>query len=211
MIQEAGSNIPMWLNVAIGIATALGGWEAIKYLLSLRHHRKKDKAEAQKEEALAQQEGAHAKQEDTDWREKELALMTQFVNTAKVQYEDLTHRYDDLTARYDDLAKERKECHTDKAQMQSAMRRFAKQVEEQERKMEGLQKAFTEEVARRQAVERFYCSIEECKKRRPPLGTYSAEAADTAAPVKAKKTVSAKPKAASPKRMAPPKLTMSTI
>ena len=44
--MQTVSHLPMWLDVFIGIVAALGGWEAIKYLLSLRANRRKDKAEA---------------------------------------------------------------------------------------------------------------------------------------------------------------------
>jgi hypothetical protein len=47
-----------------------------------------------------------------------------------------------------------------------------------------LQKAFTEEVARRRTVERLYCSLESCKKRQPPVGTFSAEDAEKPKPRK---------------------------
>lgn len=37
--MEEMNALPMWVNVFIGIVAALGGWEAIKYLLSLRANR----------------------------------------------------------------------------------------------------------------------------------------------------------------------------
>lgn len=165
-VEEAVHHVmPTWFQMFLAlvgaIGTTFGGFELVKWLLSIRANRKKDQAEAKKEEALAKQEESHAKQDDTDWRQKELDLMTSFVNTAKEQFEDLTKRYD--------------ECRKDKAEMLSAIRRFEQQEQERDRKIEGLQRAFTEEVARRKLVERFYCSNERCKVRRPPLGTYSSD------------------------------------
>ena len=76
--MEAAKQMPMWVNVFIGIVAALGGWEAIKYLISLRANRKKDKAEADEAAAVAHQQAATAGQTDADWRQKELELMTSF-------------------------------------------------------------------------------------------------------------------------------------
>lgn len=143
--------MPMWVNVFIGIAAALGGWEAIKYVISLRANRRKDKAEAGQQEAIAGQQ-------DADWRQKELELMTSFVNTAKEQYEDLTKRYDEMKQEKDFDRKIKQELRL--------------KLSEHERKIEGLQRAFTESETRRKAAERLYCADEKCPKRRPPLGTY---------------------------------------
>ena len=165
---EAATHLPIWVHVALGFLAALGGFEFIKYLLSLRHHRKKDKAEAAEAEAVANQQAAVASQQDADWREKELQLMTSFVNTAKEQYEDLTKRYEELK-------EERELCHRDKAEMMMEMRKLDTIAKENSRKIEGLQNAFTEEVARRKASERLYCSLESCKKRQPPVGTFNSD------------------------------------
>ena len=150
--------MPMWVNVFIGIAAALGGWEALKYVLSLRANRRKEKAEAGQQEALAGQS-------DADLRQKELELLNQIVDTTKQQYGELKGRYDELLV-------ERK---TDREETETLRRDVAEMrlwKAEQERTVDGLQRAFTESEARRKAAERLYCSDEKCPKRRPPLGTY---------------------------------------
>ena len=164
--MEAAKTMPVWLDMFLAIIAALGGWEAVKYLMSLRANRRKDKAEADEADAVAHQQAATAGERDADWRQKELELMTSFVETAKVQY-------DDLTRRYDELRHEKDEDRRIKAELRSELRRYEREVLENTRKIEGLQRAFTEEVARRRYVERLYCSIEKCVKRRPPLGTFS--------------------------------------
>lgn len=165
---QAANQIPMWVNVFIGIVTALGGWEAIKYLISLRSNKRKDKAEADEAAAVAHQQAATAGQSDADWRQKELELMTSFVDTAKKQYEDLTHRYDDLKAEKEEDRKIKLELRKEIGEMRLVQA-------EQERKVTGLQRAFTESESRRREAERLYCSIEECAMRRPPIGTYNSD------------------------------------
>ena len=161
MTMEGTMTMPMWVNVFIGIVAALGGLEFIKYLLSLRANRRKDKAEAAQGEALAGQS-------DADLRQKELALLNDIVETTKQQYGELKQRYDELLV-------ERK---ADREEM-DALRKEVAELRvwkaEQERKTEGLQRAFTESESRRKAAERMYCADEACTKRRPPIGTYHGE------------------------------------
>lgn len=160
--MEGTMTMPMWVNVFIGIVAGLGGLEFIKYLLSLRANRRKDKAEAKQQEATAGQQ-------DAELRQKELDLLNQIVETTKQQYGELKERYDELLT-------ERK---SDRAEM-DALRKEVAELRiwkaEQERKTEGLQRAFTESESRRKAAERLYCADESCTKRRPPIGTYHSEA-----------------------------------
>lgn len=163
---EAAKQMPMWVNVFIGIVAALGGWEAIKYLISLRANRRKDKAEADEAAAVAHQQAATAGQTDADWRQKELELMTSFVTTAKMQYEDLSQQYATLK-------EEKEEDRKIKAELRKELNEMRVIQSEQERKLVGLQRAFTESETRRIASERLFCSVEDCKLRKPPIGTYS--------------------------------------
>ena len=160
--MQTASHIPMWLQMAVamagGMVTALGGWEAIKYLLSLRANRRKDKAEAAQGEALAGQQ-------DAELRQKELDLLNQIVETTKAQYGELKQRYDELLM-------ERK---ADREEMDALRKEVAElklQLAEQERKTAGLQRAFTESETKRLEAERYFCAIENCTKRRPPFGSY---------------------------------------
>lgn len=159
--MQAGQ-MPMWVNVFIGIAAALGGFEFIKWIVGLivnwRAHRRKESAEAKEADAVAHQQVATAGQQDADWRQKELELMTAFVGTAKQQYEDLTRRYEELKAEKDEDRKIKSELRMTVAQ--------------HERKIDGLQRAFTESESRRISAERYYCAVEGCTLREPPLGTY---------------------------------------
>jgi hypothetical protein len=159
--MQAGQ-MPMWVNVFIGIAAALGGFEFIKWIVGLivnwRARRRKESAEAKEADAVAHQQVAAAGQQDADWRQKELELMTAFVQTAKEQYEDLTRRYDELKAEKNEDRKIKQELRL--------------KMTEHERKIDGLQRAFTESESRRIAAERLYCSVESCTKRHPPMGTY---------------------------------------
>lgn len=174
IITEATSKLPLWANVVIGITVSFGGLEFIKYLVGLfvnwRANKRKNSAEAKESEAVAHQQVATAGQQDADWRQKELELMTSFVDTAKKQYADLTQRYEELK-------EEKEEDHKIKQELRKEIRALNLWKLEQERKTEGLQRAFTESESRRIAAERLYCSREECKKRKPPIGTYSSDGA----------------------------------
>ena len=159
--MEEMQTLPMWVNVFIGIAAALGGWEAIKYLISLRANRRKDSAQAKQEEATAGQQ-------DADLRQKELELLNQIVETTKSQYGELKQRYDELLV-------ERK---ADREEMDELRREVAElrvSLAEQERKTAGLQRAFTESETKRLEAERYFCAFESCTKRQPPFGTYQPE------------------------------------
>lgn len=156
--MEEMNALPMWLNVFLGIAAALGGWEAIKYLLSLRANRRKDKAEAAQGEALAGQQ-------DAELRQKELDLLNQIVETTKSQYGELKQRYDELLV-------ERK---ADREEMDALRKEVAElklQLAEQERKTNGLQRAFTESETKRLEAERYFCAVADCANRVPPIGEY---------------------------------------
>ena len=148
-VLEGG--MPLWINVALAVLAALGGLELVKYLISLRANRRKDKAQAAQEEASASQQ-------DAEWRKNELELMNQFVETAKQQFQDLKQRYDTLL---DEKKEDRK-----------LKQQYRLQLAEHERKIEGLQKAFNESETRRRMSERMYCTDVTCAKRQPPLGTY---------------------------------------
>ncbi len=152
-VLEGG--MPLWINVALAILAALGGLELVKYLISLRANRRKDKAQAAQEEASAGTQ-------DAEWRKNELELMNQFVETAKQQFEDLKQRYDTLLE--------------EKKEDRKLKQEYRLQLAEHERKIEGLQRAFSESETRRKRSERLYCSEENCVKRKPPLGTYDSEA-----------------------------------
>lgn len=157
--MQTASHLPMWLDVFIGIAAALGGWEAIKYLLSLRANRRKDKAEAGQQEAIAGQQ-------DAELRQKELDLLNQIVETTKAQYGELKQRYDELLV-------ERK---ADREEMDALRKEVAElklALAEQERKTAGLQRAFTESETKRIEAERYFCAFENCTKRQPPFGSYN--------------------------------------
>lgn len=155
-IQAA--QMPMWLNVFIGIATAFGGIELIKWIASFDIFRRKGKAEAKEADAVAHQQAATAGQQDADWRQKELDLMTSIVDTTQKQYEDLKGKYDELKSEKDEDRKIKSELRM--------------KLSEHERKLDGLQRAFTESESRRRSAERLYCSVESCPSRHPPLGTY---------------------------------------
>lgn len=149
--MEAMNNLPMWLNVFLGIVAALGGWEGFKYLLSLRANRRKNKAEAGQQEAIAGQQ-------DAELRQKELDLLNQIVATTKTQYGELKQRYDELLA-------ERKE---DRIEMDSLRREVAElkvALAEQDRKTAGLQRAFTESESKRAEAERYFCAMASCTSR----------------------------------------------
>lgn len=166
--MQAGQ-MPMWVNVFIGIAAALGGFEFIEWIVGLivnwRARRRKESAEAKEADAVAHQQVATAGQQDADWRQKELELMTAFVDTAKQQYEDLTHRYEELKA-------EKEEDRKIKQDLRREVNALNIRLAENERKTDGLQRAFTESESRRIAAERYYCAVEGCTLREPPIGTY---------------------------------------
>lgn len=169
IVTEAANRLPLWANVVIGIVVSFGGLEFIKYLVDLfvnwRANKRKNSAEAKESEAEAKQQEATAGQQDAELRQKELDLLNQIVETTKQQYGELKERYDELLT-------ERK---SDRAEM-NALRKEVAELRiwkaEQERKTEGLQRAFTESESRRISAERYYCAVEGCTLREPPLGTY---------------------------------------
>ena len=105
------------------------------------------RANRRKDTAQADQEEKTAEQQAADLRRHELDTAYQMLEQVKAQ-----NQY---------LGEQIKAYHEDK---------------EQERKMLGLQKAFTESETRRKNAERFYCVVEHCPQRRPPIGTYSTDA-----------------------------------
>lgn len=157
--MTAASTLPMWLNVFIGIVAAVGGWEAIKYLLSLRANRRKDKAQAKQEENTAAAQ-------DVDIRKAEYELMKQFIDQYKERNSELQSEIKDYK---EDKAEDRKL----KAELRKELNEVKMAQVEQERKIRGLQQAFTESETRRRSAERLYCSVESCPKRVPPLGSYN--------------------------------------
>ena len=164
--MQTASHIPMWLQMAVamagGMVTALGGWEAIKYLLSLRANRRKDKAEAAQGEALAGQS-------DADLRQKELALLNDIVETTKQQYGELKQRYDELLV-------ERKADRQEMADLRREVAELRLALADNEKETTELRRAFDDSEARRKEAERLYCAVAECTQRVPPIGTYGNEA-----------------------------------
>ena len=160
--MQTASHLPMWLDVFIGIVAALGGWEAIKYLLSLRANRRKDKAEAAQGEALAGQS-------DADLRQKELALLNDIVETTKQQYGELKQRYDELLV-------ERKADRQEMADLRREVAELRLALADNEKETTELRRAFDDSEARRKEAERLYCAVADCTQRVPPIGTYGNEA-----------------------------------
>lgn len=160
--EVAQSTMPLWLNIAIAIAGTFGGLELIKWLFSLRANRRKDTAQADQEEKTAEQQAA-------DLRRHELDTAYQMLEQVKAQNQYLGEQ---IKAYHEDKAQDR--------ELKESMRRELAELKmaqvEQERKMLGLQKAFTESETRRKNAERFYCVVEHCPQRRPPIGTYSTDA-----------------------------------
>lgn len=167
--MAVASKIPLWLEVFSGFMLALGGLEFLKWaghhIANWRAERRKNSAEAKQEEAVAHQQAATAGQQDADWRQKELELMTQFVHTAKEQYEDLTRRYEDLKA-------EKEEDRGIKASLRREINELKLEQSEQWRIVTGIQKEWTRLVAQKQDAERHYCGDEACTRRKPKLGEY---------------------------------------
>ena len=180
-IGMAMSKLPLWMEFLL----ALGGLEFLKWaahhIANWRSERRKNSAEAKQEEAVAHQQVATAGQQDADWRQKELELMTQFVDTAKAQFEDMKQRYSDLKA-------EKEEDRQIKEDLRRKIAGFEIWKAEQQRKTDGLQKAFTESEARRREAERLYCSVANCAVRVPPIGTYTTDIVEAKRGVKARTT-----------------------
>ena len=152
--MEGTMTMPMWVNVFIGIVAGLGGLEFIKYLLSLRANRRKDKAEAKQQEATAGQQ-------DAELREKELHVLNQIAEAAKGQLEEWKHSYEALKA-------EKEEDRRIKAELRMDVAKLKRQVA-------GQQETINLEIAARKSAERLYCSNEDCTIRKPSIGTYHSE------------------------------------
>lgn len=148
----------MFLALLAAIGTTYGGFELVKYLLSLRANRRKDNADAH---AAA----ADAGQKDADWRQKELEVMTSIIDTTKRQYEDLAKRYGDLQA-------EKEEDREIKAQLRRELSEVRIELSEHQRILCGIQRAWTTLIAQKKDAERHYCADEKCAKRKPKLGEY---------------------------------------
>ena len=153
-MEETMTTMPMWMNMALAVLTALGGIELVKYLLSLRANRRKDKAEAKQQEATAGQQ-------DAELREKELHVLNQIAEAAKGQLEEWKHSYEALKAEKEEDRKIKAELRMDVAKLK--------------RQVAGLQEKINEETSLRKGAERLYCDNEACTIRHPPKGTYHSE------------------------------------
>lgn len=135
---------------AIALLVALGGFEFIKYLLSLKSHKKKEEMQAKQEEAVAGQN-------DAELRQKELELLNGIITTTKEQFEELKTKYDGLA----------KQAKAD-----------AYLIAQNDRRIRGLERAFQKEVAKKKNAELHYCGDESCTKRQPEMGQYHTETID---------------------------------
>lgn len=149
--------LPVWANVLIG----LGGLELIKYMLSLRAHRRKDDAEAKKEEVSAGQQ-------DAELREKELHVLIEIAEAAKAQVDEWKDAYATMRAEREDLRADKEQDRKIKAELRGKVAKF-------ERQMAGVQEMLNKEIAARKAAESLYCDDETCILRHPPKGTYHSD------------------------------------
>ncbi|MBR5042991.1 MAG: hypothetical protein IKX67_07095 [Bacteroidales bacterium] len=159
--MEAAKGMPIWLDMFLAILAAFGGLEFLKWIASLDIFRRKGKAEAKKEEA-------QAKQEDTTAAQQQADLVSTQIETSKQMLEQMK-QHNEYQA---NLLKTYEE---EKLEDRKIKQELRLEVFEVKRQMRGLQDAFTQEVSKRKAAERLYCSDEKCKTRRPPLGTYSSD------------------------------------
>lgn len=169
IVNEAASKMPIWLDVFLGILAALGGLEFVKWIASLDIWRKKGKAEVKKEEA-------QAKQEDNTAAQQQANLVSTQIETSKQMLEQMKQHNEYQAALL-------KSYELEKLEDRKIKQELRYKVTEHERKIEGLQRAFTESESRRIAAERLYCAKESCKIRKPPIGTYSSENPKPAAAV----------------------------
>lgn len=156
--------LPMWLNIFLAIVAGLGGWEAIKYLISLGANRRKDKAEAQQEEA-------HAKQEETTAQQQQAELVRHQIETSNQMLEQMK-----LQNAY--LGEQISVYQQEKVEDRKLKKEYRFRIEELERKTDGLQLAFNREVAKKRDAERHYCATEKCQHRVPKMGDYATDTAD---------------------------------
>ena len=161
VVQAAQSALPMWLNVFLGIVGAVGGLEFVKWIASFDIWRKKGKAEAKKEEAQAKQEDNTAAQQHAD-------LVSTQIETSKQMLEQMKQHNEYQAALLKSYEQEKLEDRRIKQELRL-------EVTDLKRQVTGLQDAFTKEVSARRSAERLYCSLESCKRRKPPIGTYSAD------------------------------------
>lgn len=135
---------------AVALLVALGGFEFIKYLLSLKSHKKKEEMQAKQEEAVAGQN-------DADLRQKELDLLNGIISTTKAQFEE-------LRAKYEELLKQSRED--------------AYKISQNDRRIRGLERAFQKEVIKKKQAELHYCGDESCPNRKPKMGDYQTDTID---------------------------------
>jgi hypothetical protein len=143
------------LSMVASIIVALGGIELVKFLFNLRYHRRASSAQADQEETTAEQKAA-------DLRRHELETANQMLAQVKEQ-----NAY---------LGEQIKEYNRDKEEDRRLKSEMRYEIAELKRKTAGLQDEFTKSETRRKQAERYYCAVESCKRRRPPLGTYSSDA-----------------------------------
>lgn len=155
--MEAVNTMPLWVNVFLAIVAGLGGWEAIKYLISLGANRRKDKAEAQQEETTAAQQQAELVRH-------QIETSNQMLEQMKMQNAYLGEQI----AAYQQ----------EKVEDRQLKKEYRYRIEELERKTDGLQAAFSREVTKKRDAERHYCAVENCTKRIPKMGEYSTETTD---------------------------------
>ena len=166
-MMEELNTLPMWVNVFIGIVAALGGWEAIKYLISLGANRRKDKAEAQTEEA-------HAKQEEVTAAQQQAELVRHQIETSNQMLEQMKQQNSYLG---EQIAVYQQEKNEDR----QLKKEYRYRIEELERVTGGLKKAFAEVVAKKADAERHYCAVENCMSRVPKMGDYATDNPDVEA------------------------------
>lgn len=155
--MEAVNSMPLWVNVFLAIVAGLGGWEAIKYLISLGANRRKDKAEAAQEETTAAQQQAELVRHQIETSNQMLEQMKQ--HNAYLGEQISTYQQEKIEDR-------------------KLKQEYRYRIEELERKTDGLQTAFNREVAKKRDAERHYCATEKCQHRVPKMGDYATDTAD---------------------------------
>jgi hypothetical protein len=162
IVEAAGGGVGQWLKLVSAVIVGLGGaagiLELIKYLFSLRAHRRKDNAEAKKEEASAGQQ-------DAELREKELHVLNQIADAAKAQLYEWKQAYADVKAEREALKADKEEDRRIKSELRMELAKVKRQCN-------GVQETLNLEIAARRSAERLYCDNEACLIRHPPKGTY---------------------------------------
>lgn len=143
--MEEVRQIPIWLECLLTAIGAVGGFEAIKYLINIKSHKKKEIAEANKA--------------DIDVQGDLIDLYKQTIEFSKEEMQSLRN--------------EMRQLYDEKVAVKQNYKSVKYAYSELARKVNGMQNILTVVIGQKQAAETMVCEKKDCGLRVPPIGQYS--------------------------------------